>query len=199
MGSGQRETEAPAKAPGIAGTGMNTPTTKPHDRGPLHQILYGAAVAFAYIGGAVVAAIGIMSAVHIIGLWLFSSPVRGDFELVEFGIAIAGTLFLPYCQATRGHIIVDFFTQRASPRTLIWLDSFGSLLMAIVLLLVGWRTAIAIGDMYRNGETTTLRGLPIWIAYAGMAPGFILAGLIALAQSMGVMRPEQAPSEVPSE
>lgn len=156
-------------------------------RNGLHGILHGLAVWFAYAGGAVVAAIGIMSAVHIIGLWLFSSPVRGDFELVEFGIAIAGTLFIPYCQAARGHIVVDFFTQQAGARTIELLDKFGALVMAIVLLLIGWRSAIAIFSIYSAGETTTLRELPIWIAYTAMTPGILLAGLIALAQAMGLM------------
>lgn len=162
-----------------------------NDKAPglLHGVMAGIAVWFAYAGGAVVSAIGLMSAVHIIGLWLFEAPIRGDFELVEFGIAIAGTLFLPYCQITRGHIVVDFFTQRASPATIRVLDAFGALVMAIALLLIGWRTAVAIVSIYRSGETTTLRELPIWIAYAAMTPGILLAGFIALAQSMGVIKP----------
>lgn len=157
--------------------------------GFLHGVMYSLAVWLAYAGGAVVAAIGLMSAVHIIGLWLFSSPIRGDFELVEFGIAIAGTMFLPYCQVMRGHIVVDFFTQRASPRTIAALDTFGSLIMAVTLLLIGWRTAIAILSVYRSGETTTLRELPLWIAYFAMTPGILIAGFIALAQAMGLVRP----------
>lgn len=156
-------------------------------RNRLHGILHGLAVWFAYAGGAVVAAIGIMSAIHIIGLWLFSSPIRGDFELVEFGIAIAGTLFIPYCQAVRGHIVVDFFTQKASPRTIGILDAFGASIMAVVFLALGWRTAIATLSIFAAGETTTLRELPIWIAYAAMTPGILLAGFIALAQAMGIM------------
>lgn len=163
--------------------------------GPLHGVLHSLSVWFAYAGGAVIAAIGIMSAIHIIGLWLFSSPIRGDFELVEFGIAIAATLFMPYCQAMRGHIIVDFFTQGASKRTIRLFDAFGAFLVAIVLLLLGWRTGFAIFDMYRNGETTTLRELPIWIAYVGMTPGLLLAGFVALAQSLGLMQPLEAPKE----
>ncbi len=155
--------------------------------GPLHRVLYRLAVWFAYAGGVVVAALGLMSAVHIIGLWMFSAPIRGDFELVEFGIAIAGALFIPYCQAARGHIVVDFFTQKASPRTIATLDAFGACLMALVFFLIGWRTAIAVFSIYSSGETTTLRELPIWIAYALMTPGFLLAGLIALAQGLGLM------------
>jgi TRAP-type C4-dicarboxylate transport system permease small subunit len=177
---------------------MTPPSTSATERGPVHVALRAAAIACAYAGGAVVSAIGLMSAVHIIGLWLFASPIRGDFELVEFGIAIAGTLFLPYCQLTRGHIIVDFFTQKAGPRALSRLDAFGAFLMAIVLLLVGWRTGIAVFDMYRYGETTTLRGLPLWIAYAAMTPGFLLAGFIALGQALGVVSEEQAESEIAS-
>ena len=165
-------------------------------RNRLHGILHGLAVWFAYAGGAVIAALGLMSAVHIVGLWLFSSPVRGDFELVEFGIAIAGTLFIPYCQAVRGHIVVDFFTQSASPRTIGILDAFGASLMAVVFLLLGWRTAIAIFSIYSSGETTTLRELPIWIAYAAMTPGILLAGFIALAQAMGLMPAVAGANEV---
>ena len=162
--------------------------------GLLHGVMYGLAVIFAYAGGAVVSAIGLMSAAHTIGLWLFESPIRGDFELVEFGIAIAGTMFLPYCQITRGHIVVDFFTQRASPSTVKLLDSFGAFVMAIVLLLIGWRTAIAVVSIYRSGETTTLRELPLWIAYALMTPGLLLSGFIALAQSMDLVRPVAPPA-----
>lgn len=171
---------------------------KPRSESPnrLDGILYSLAVWFAYAGGAVIAAIGIMSAIHIIGLWLFSSPIRGDFELVEFGIAVAGTLFIPYCQAARGHIVVDFFTQRASARTIAGLDAFGALVMALVFLLLGWRTAIATLGIYSAGETTTLRELPIWIAYAAMTPGILLAGFIALAQALGMMPARSADSGV---
>ncbi len=163
--------------------------TKARNPGLLHGAMTGIAIWFAYAGGAVVSAIGLMSAVHIIGLWLFEAPIRGDFELVEFGIAIAGTMFLPYCQLTRGHIVVDFFTQRASPASIRIMDAFGALIMAIALLLIGWRTAIAIFSIYKSGETTTLRELPIWIAYAAMTPGLLLAGFIALGQAMGVIKP----------
>ena len=84
-------------------------------------------ILLAYCCGAIVAGIGIMSAVSIIGRSALNRPITGDFELVEIGTAISGTLFLPYCQATRGHIIVDLFTLRASERTRGRLDRFGSL------------------------------------------------------------------------
>ena len=67
-----------------------------------------------------------------------------------------------------------------------WLDRFGSLLMAIMFVLVGWRAAVGGIDMQRNGETSMLLGFPIWVGYAAMLPGVFLAGIVALAQSCGI-------------
>lgn len=145
----------------------------------------GLAAKMAYLGGVIVAAIGLMSAVSIIGRSAISRPITGDFELVEIGTAVAGSLFLPYCQARQGHIVVDFFTLGASERVKTWLDRVGCLLMAITFLAIGWRTVIGCIDISRSGETSMLLGFPIWIGYAAAAPGIIFAGLTALFQAFG--------------
>lgn len=165
---------------------------------PLASFLRSLSILLAYLGGAVVSAVGIMSAVSIIGrsLTMYGlKPVTGDFELVEIGIGVAGSLFLPYCQAVGGHIVVDFFTLKAGPRTIKLLDQFGALLMAVMLLAVGWRTAVAAVDIKQTGETSMLLGFPIWIGYACAVPGVIVAGLIALAQSFGMQVAERVASE----
>lgn len=149
-------------------------------------MLHRLAVIAAYAGGAVVSAVGLMSAASIVGRTGLGRPILGDFELVEIGIAVAGSLFLPYCQATRGHIIVDVFTMRAGPRTIGALDRFGALLMAAMFLTVGWRTIAGGLDIAASGETSMLMRVPIWVGYAAMVPGVLLAGLIALAQAVGV-------------
>jgi TRAP-type C4-dicarboxylate transport system permease small subunit len=164
--------------------------------GSLGPFLRWLSVIFAYIGGAIVSALGIMSAVSIVGRSAMSRPVTGDFELVEIGIAVAGSLFLPYCQFTSGHIVVDFFTQRASPRTIRILDQFGAFLMAVTLLVVGWRTAVAAIDIARSGETSMLLGFPTWIGYAATVPGVIFAGIIALLQSIGLVSAARVVPEV---
>jgi TRAP-type C4-dicarboxylate transport system permease small subunit len=175
---------------------MRGSSAAPGQAGRLGQFLRGLSIILAYLGGAVVSAVGIMSTVSIIGRSVIGRPVTGDFELVEIGIAIAGSLFLPYCQATSGHIAVDFFTLRASRRTIHFLDQFGALLMAITLLAVGWRTAVASIDIARNGETSMLLGVPTWIGYAATVPGVMVAGIIALLQSFGLVIAERVTPEV---
>jgi TRAP-type C4-dicarboxylate transport system permease small subunit len=161
----------------------------------LGHFLRSLAVSLAYAGGVVIACVGIMSTLSIVGRSAMSRPITGDFELVEIGIAVAGSLFLPYCQATHGHIVVDFFTLKASARTIDWLNRFGALLMAFVFLAVGWRTALGAIDILRSGETSMLLGFPTWIGYAAAVPGVLVAGVIALAQSAGVFIAEVTANE----
>lgn len=152
----------------------------------LGRVLHRIAVLLAYAGGIIISGVGIMSAVSIVSRSAFSYPILGDFELVEFGIAIAGTCFLSYCQSTRGNIIVDFFTSTASPHAIKWLDRLGSFLLAIMFFAIGWRTLVSSVDILHTGESTMLMELPLWLGYALMVPGVITAGVIALAQAVGV-------------
>lgn len=153
------------------------------------------AVAFAYTGGVVVAGVGIMSAISIVGRSALGRPIIGDFELVEFGTAVAGSLFLAYCQTSYGHIVVDVFTLKVSDRTRNFLDRFGSLLMAVMFFAVGWRAIVGTFDMLRSHDTTMLMGVPIWIGYAGTVPGVLLAGITALAQTFGILAAEKPAHE----
>ena len=135
---------------------------------------------FAAAGGVVLIAITVMSASSILGRALFNKPITGDFELVQLACAVCVAAFLPYAQQQRSNIIVDFFTVNASRRTRGSLDAFGALVVALVTGLVGWRTAVGATVVYANGETSMLMGVPIWISYAMMAPGFMLTCVVSV-------------------
>jgi TRAP-type C4-dicarboxylate transport system permease small subunit len=133
----------------------------------------------ALAGGAIFAAITLMSALSVIGR-LVGRPIQGDFELVQLGCAVAISCCLPYCQLQRGHIIVDFFTTRASVRTRHALDALGALLLALVMALAAWRSGAGAVAIKASNETSMIMGLPVWIAYALMTPAFALTALAAL-------------------
>ena len=121
-----------------------------------------------------------MSVTSIIGRALLGRPVPGDFELVQIGCGAAIAAFLPYCQLQRGNIIVDFFTVRASPRTQAALDTLGALLVALVMAVLAWRTAVGMVAVRAAGEVSMIVGFPIWIGYAAIVPSLALATLVAL-------------------
>ena len=141
------------------------------------------ALAFAWLGAAVALATGVMTVASVLGRAVLRSPVPGDVELTQFGVALAISLSLPWCQLRGANIIVDFFTQGLRARRQRWLDGIGALLLAMMCALLAWRTSVGAFAVAEAGETSMILALPMWWAYASLAPGLALAALIALLQA----------------
>jgi TRAP-type C4-dicarboxylate transport system permease small subunit len=137
----------------------------------------------ALAGCAAACVVAMLTVASIIGRTVWSRPIPGDVELSQFGIALCIALCLPWCQLQRGNIIVDFFTQGLGPRRMRALDGLGSLLLAVMVALLAWRSAAGALAVREAGETTMILGLPMWISYAALAPGLALTALIALLQA----------------
>jgi len=109
------------------------------------------------------------------------TPINGDFELVEMGIALAIFLFLPWCQLNKRHAAVDVFTVRMmSARANAFLLLIWELLLVAVLGLITVRLYAGMGDRIAYNETTFLLQWPVWWAYAACAFASALATLIGL-------------------
>lgn len=141
------------------------------------------AMLFALVGCLAAAAVGTLTAASIVGRALWSSPIPGDIELTQFGVALCISLCLPWCQLHGGNIIVDFFTTKASARAQQVLDGVGAILLAAMMALLAWRTAVGAGSVLEAGETSMILGLPMWVVYAVLAPGFALTMLISIYQA----------------
>ena len=138
----------------------------------------------AVIGGAVLIAMAMMTVVSVIGRTFFDSPILGDVELVQLGLAVCVATFLPYTQFRSANIIVDFFTAKASARSQRWMDGLGCLLYALMTALIAWRV-FAGGRMSQdNQEASMLMNLPLWIPYMLMVPGLVLCTLVGLYQAV---------------
>jgi TRAP-type C4-dicarboxylate transport system permease small subunit len=137
----------------------------------------------AIVGMAIALAIALMVVASIIGRALFKTPIQGDIELTQFGIALAISLALPWCQLQRANIIVDFFTQNSSAARQRFLDSCGAILIAAMYALLAWRTTVGAVSVKEASETTMILGLPMYWVYASLAPGLVLAAIIALKQA----------------
>jgi TRAP-type C4-dicarboxylate transport system permease small subunit len=147
------------------------------------RLLYRLAWCFAIAGGVAAAAVALMTVASIVGRSGFSRPIQGDVEITQLGIALAISLALPWCQFHGANIIVDFFTRHTREATVRRLDAVGALLLALMVLLLAWRTAVGAVAVQGAGEQTMIIGLPMWWAYASLAPGLALTGLIAVVQA----------------
>jgi TRAP-type C4-dicarboxylate transport system permease small subunit len=150
----------------------------------MYSLLRWTSMVFALVGGLAAAAVGCMTVASIVMRALWSTPIQGDIELTQFGVALAISLCLPWCQLHGGNIIVDFFTLKASERSRQVLDGIGAVLLAAMVILLAWRTGEGAVSVKDAGETSMIMGLPMWIVYAVLAPGFALTALIAIYQAV---------------
>ncbi len=157
------------------------------------SLLHRLALVFALAGAAVTLAVAAMVVASIVGRAGASAPIPGDVELTQFGVALAISLGLPWCQWQRANIIVEFFTQTLPPRAQQGLDAAGTVLLALMCALLAWRSAAGAVAVWEAHETTMILSLPMWWTYASLAPGLALAALIALWQGHYLWRGRGVP------
>jgi TRAP-type C4-dicarboxylate transport system permease small subunit len=156
----------------------------PHEEESVLRVLEILAKASALLAGALIAFIVLLATVSIIGRETIGRTVTGDFELVALATGAAVGLFMPLCQLHRGNIVVDFFTAKVPPHINAVLDRIGALLLGLTFLLLSWRAALGGLSSWTANSSTMLLGVPEWLAYAPMVPGFALAGVIGLWQAI---------------
>jgi TRAP-type C4-dicarboxylate transport system permease small subunit len=154
----------------------------------MHALFKRIALWFALAGGAAASALALLTVVSVVSRATLSQPIPGDVELMQMGIALCISLCLPWCQLHHCNIIVDFFTDKLPQRSTRALDGIGSMLLAVMCLLLSLRTAAGAVAVREASETTMIIGLPMWWAYAMLAPGLMLTALIALWQGQRQLR-----------
>lgn len=138
----------------------------------------------AVLAGVLLTFITLLTCVSVVGRNTTGWTLVGDFELTGAAAGAAIALFLPWCQARRGNIIVDFFTVRASAAARARLDRLGAFAVAMVMGLLAWRTGLGGLSAWKSQSGSMMLGFPEWITYAAMVPALGLTALIALVQGL---------------
>lgn len=148
-----------------------------------------------WFGGLVLAAIALMSAASITGRALSGiglGPVRGDFELVEAGTALAVFCFLPWAHLRRSHAMVDLFWGSYPPAMKHALTVAADALMLVVWGLLVWRMGVAMLDYRGNAEVSFILQMPVWWGYAASFVPAVFGCLVyawRLLEDLGLARP----------
>ena len=129
-------------------------------------------------GGRVLIIIVIINVFSISGRVLFSSPLLGDFELVEMGCAIAIFSILPFCHLKNGNVIVDFFSSKFPLYIRQLLDILSNFVFLLVASFFTYRMIYGVIDMIKYNEQTMLLKLPVWIAFIPGIFSFFLLTLV---------------------
>lgn len=116
----------------------------------------------------------------------------GDFELVELGSVVAVMLFLPYCHITRGNVALDLLAPRMSRTMLRFTDACGNILLAVIAVVLAWRSVLGGMDMFRTRDMTSLLQIPLWVVFPIIVACFLLLTLVSVSNLIADIKGEQA-------
>ena len=150
----------------------------------------------AYAGGALLAALALITVASVLGrafIFIGLGPIKGDYELVEMGCAIAVFAFMPWCQLKRGHVTVDLFVDMMPMRVTLLFALLGNVALAAAATLIAWRLGAGLNEKLPQKwvgffefeknwavEETYELALPFWIGYAFAMIGAALFAIVAL-------------------
>ena len=128
--------------------------------------LFGICEHLAVFGGVVLLIVTAFTVISVVGRAAFASPVLGDQEIVEIGVAVALFSFMPYCQMRAANAIVGFFTARLSPACQAFLDALMNTIFSVCIVIVTWRLAVGGLGAFKAGDASMFLRLPQWWGYA---------------------------------
>jgi TRAP-type C4-dicarboxylate transport system permease small subunit len=168
-----------------------TETIAPRELARPPRILETIAKALAFLGGAVAIAVAVIVVASILGRWLFSTPIPGDFELAQMGTAIAVFAFLPYCQIVRGNIVVDTFTAHLPAQWRGRMDATWDGVYAAAMALVAASLTRGALDTFSSHEVSMVLRIPVWpgVAFGALSTAFLAIVSVASAYSLLRSRP----------
>ena len=168
----------------------------------MHRAVLALSRALAIAGGAMLAALVMMTCLSIAGReinaalqsdalrgsWLTDLVVgrlgvgelRGQFELLEAGIAFCIFAFMPYAQATAGHATVDLLAERLPAPVRRWLAAIAEVAFAAVLILIALQLWSGMESKRLSGQTSLRLGFPVWWGYALSVPPAFAAALVGV-------------------
>ncbi|MEL6505157.1 MAG: TRAP transporter small permease [Pseudomonadota bacterium] len=153
---------------------------------------------WALAGGFVLLAIMLVTTVNIAafsadqlaGLWGGNVyGLTGYEDFVTLAIASCGLMFFPWCQAKRGHVVVDVFTTFLPAALRQALDRLWLIVICALALFLAYWMVQGLIQVWSDNALTAILGWPVWPSFV---PGIISLLLWALVAGSQVF---EAPTE----
>jgi TRAP-type C4-dicarboxylate transport system permease small subunit len=146
-----------------------------------------AATAAAYVAGAVLILLMLLTTADVAGRYFFDAPLIGVFDLTHFAVSIMTYLGLAYCAVRGAHVAIELLYDKLPPAARGVLDRITNLAGCILFGVIGWRTAVQAVDVREMGEASQMMALPYFPLYCLVAFG---SALFAWVLGLRVFIPE---------
>ncbi len=143
--------------------------------------------AAAYIAGAVLVALMLLTTADVGGRYFFNSPIDGVFDLTHFAVSIMVFLGLSYCGFRGGHVVIELLYQKLGRVARATVNRIVNIVGCVLFAVIAWRTAVQSIDVRDFGEASQLMEIPFFPLYWLVAFG---AALFAFVMGLRVFIPE---------
>jgi len=133
-----------------------------------------AATAAAYIAGAVLVLLMLLTTADVAGRYFFNAPISGVFDLTHFAVSIMTYLGLAYCAVRGAHVAIELLYDKLPTVGQRLLDRITNLAGCILFALISWRTAVQAVTVREMGEASQMMELPLFPLYCLVAFGSAL-------------------------
>ena len=123
-------------------------------------------------------------------LRMFKRPITGTYEIVGLLGAIVIGFGIPITSWIRGHIFVDFLTQRFPQGRRNVVNIFTRLLGIGLFFIAGWNLIIVGIDLYHTGEVSLTRQLPFYPIAYGLAVSCFVQCLVLICDIIKIVGEE---------
>ncbi|MBA4421715.1 MAG: C4-dicarboxylate ABC transporter permease [Syntrophus sp. (in: bacteria)] len=138
---------------------------------------------FNALAGTAVVAMMLLTCADVI-LRMFRRPVPGTYEIIGFLGTIVISFSLAYTSLEKGHIAVEFLTEKLPRRIRSGVESVTSLISAILFALITRQSIAYAVDLKQSGEVSVTLTMPIYPFIYGIAVGSGLLCAVLLVESL---------------
>jgi TRAP-type transport system small permease protein len=128
--------------------------------------------AASYMAMVTVGVIMMLTVTDVFMRYVFTRPITGSTEMIEFMMVILIVGIVPAAMANR-HIRVDIFIERLTPKGQAFFDAITIFIGSWLVVIMGWRAFMACLFMISNDVRSPTLDVPIFPFYVIIAIGFL--------------------------
>lgn len=103
-----------------------------------------------------------LTAVDVVGRYVFNSPITGTFELTKFLVLILIFSFLANAQAHKMHVTVDLILSRFPKRFRLYVELFNHAMSLTIMALITWIGTQRAFELKEVSEASPNLGIPFY-------------------------------------
>lgn len=132
------------------------------------------------IAAATLAIMMFMTALDVALRYIFSSPIPGGLELMEYMMAVLVPFAVTITAYQRAHVGVDLVMERFPLKVRSIVAAVTTAMMLVFYALITWQCAIHTVEQYHSGMTSAVLLIPIYPFVASLTVAFGLLTLVTL-------------------